>query len=96
MRCDGCKLYRRQSTPRPIRGRVRARHKIAFAQGHGEHAGFILVKLNRGAGGETSRIPLTSGEVLHSALENIVLPDFDPICAVGLIKRRPRRRVYFV
>ena len=64
MRCDGCKLYRRQSTPRPIRGRVRARHKIAFAQGHGEHAGFILVKLNRGAGGETSRIPLTAGEVL--------------------------------
>ena len=82
-----------------LQGRSEARsvrHKTAFAQDHGEHAESTLVKLKRGAGGETSPIALTSGEVLYSALENIVLPDLDSICAAGLIKRRPRRRVYFV
>ena len=47
-----------------------------------------LVELKRGAGGETSLIPLAPGEALDSALENVVSPDFDPMGVVRLIKRQ--------
>jgi len=87
-RRDGCETCLRQSAPSPIRGRVRARHKIAFAQDHGERAEFTLVELKRGAGGETSLIQLTPGEALNSAMENVVSPDFDPMGVVRLIKRQ--------